>query len=473
MKKFKIILLISAFNFLNAELPTELFDANILEKAGYHYTYHYQPQEVKKHKAKWTFITYMAADNNLAEMAVRNVGQMKAVPNSDDVNLIVQWDKPETQKTHRLKIENGIEIDVGSLSQEMGMNPAKELVECVEWVVKEFPAENYALILWSHGSGDLDRSRQITNWLVPEAYHSTTRSISLEKNKDNALKDTKSEKGILYDDSEGTYLSNHDMSEAMKKIKKIIGKEIDLLGMDACLMAATGVSCAVKDSAKYLVGSENVERGEGWPYDKVLTTLVNKKGEMSAKELATEVVEQYQTYYLNKDPVFTQSAINLSCLDELRDSLDEVILQTLIANAIDKTVTQKIIQSAHKSAIIFHRNYIDLYSFYKEYSVSIKKYVQIYTAQMHKDPYKKIIQQLVNLDTSLTKAKQAIKKGIIQTSGYKIPETGGISAYFPNIWEEQVDAKYLTCAFAKTTMWPIFLNLPHIKNDNSILDFMH
>ena len=48
---------------------------------------------------------------------------------------------------------------------------------------------------------------------------------------------------------------------------------LDLLGFDACLMGMHEVAYATRGLANYLVGSEEVEPGAGYPYDAVLSGL--------------------------------------------------------------------------------------------------------------------------------------------------------------------------------------------------------
>ena len=43
--------------------------------------------------AKWTYLVYMSADNNLEDEAILNFNQMEMVGSSDDLNIIVQFDR--------------------------------------------------------------------------------------------------------------------------------------------------------------------------------------------------------------------------------------------------------------------------------------------------------------------------------------------------------------------------------------------
>ena len=58
-------------------------------------------------KAKWTFIVYMAGDNNLDGAALRDITEMAKAGSTKDVHVLVQLDRLEDQKTRRFRITQG------------------------------------------------------------------------------------------------------------------------------------------------------------------------------------------------------------------------------------------------------------------------------------------------------------------------------------------------------------------------------
>src|SRR4051812_47976679 len=78
----------------------------------------------------WSILTMIESDNNLEPFAELNVQSMKdgMVP-TDDVNLLVVWDKPLENKTNRLKITAGTQSDWGSTLSELGFNTEKEIYD--------------------------------------------------------------------------------------------------------------------------------------------------------------------------------------------------------------------------------------------------------------------------------------------------------------------------------------------------------
>ena len=58
-------------------------------------------------QAKWTFLVYMAGDNNLDGAALRDIAEMAKAGSTQDVHILVQLDRIEDQKTRRFRITQG------------------------------------------------------------------------------------------------------------------------------------------------------------------------------------------------------------------------------------------------------------------------------------------------------------------------------------------------------------------------------
>ena len=55
-------------------------------------------------KAKWTFMVYMAGDNNLYGAALRDIAEMARAGSTKDVNILVQIDRIEDNLTRCFRI---------------------------------------------------------------------------------------------------------------------------------------------------------------------------------------------------------------------------------------------------------------------------------------------------------------------------------------------------------------------------------
>ena len=242
-------------------------------------------------KAKWTYLVYMAADNTLSEMASFNVAQMKAAQSSADVRVVVQMEQSKEysanvgSETLRGTVSGGT-ASLRGMGRNVDMADKQSLSEFIKWGKQAYPADRYAVVLWSHGGG----------W-----------------------KADKTGRGALQDLSSGTgMMSIKDVAWALQD-----AGGVDLLNFDACLMAMYEVAYELRHSAKVLVASEEVIPGTGNPYDKVINRLVANPAQ-DAAALGTGIVADYDAYYRakNRDSV-TLSAIDLGRMDSLHAKVQE------------------------------------------------------------------------------------------------------------------------------------------------------
>jgi hypothetical protein len=393
--------------------------------------------------AAWTMLVYIAADNSLAPYASYNINDMSAgLATLSRVNILVQWDKPSENKTWRYKITPGSKIDVGSLSSEMGYNPAAELFNSMQWAIKNYPANNYALILWDHGSGIEDFSPGSRNII----------------------------RGILYDDSQSTCLTNQGLTSALTKIKQLLGKNLDLIAMDACLMAMVEVSYQMKGLVNLFVGSQQTIPGNGFPYSQFIKPLSLNSAGTNPSQLAQNMVSAYKQFYTAQEPTsdFTLSTIDVTSIELIKQNIDQFVAAVKVCSKIDATKTKSIIVAARKASISFEMpEYIDLYSFYANVLNQTKK----------STPKSALILERQNKKTNTTTSKDyqnainvlnaVIQDGLIKISKVVLQKAAGpvyagvkgISIYYPS--SGQIDSSYAQTIFAQNTSWTQFINFYH------------
>lgn len=292
--------------------------------------------------ARWTIMNMIQADNDLAPFADLNLQSMKdGMQPTDKINIIVVWDKPTENKTNRLKITAGTATDDGSSGSELGLNPQKEILAQFNKTVARYPADQYGLILWDHGSGIEDA--------LPGEF--TPRTIK--------------SRGILYDYTQATYLNNQALKDVCKKCSELIGKKLSFVGFDACFMAMLEVGYQIKDSAEYLVGSEETEPSLGWGYQTWLYNLTTNPF-IDARANCQSLVAAYKAFYdPQNEPRYTQSTIDLSFCDQMKDNVNQLSELLLECGSIDKNWTQALLTTCQYEADGFDQvEYMDLFSFY-------------------------------------------------------------------------------------------------------------
>jgi len=251
--------------------------------------------------AKWTFMVYMAADNNLEAAGVKDFLEMAAVGSSDDINILVQMDRiPGYSDAYgdwtgckRFRVTQGMTPTSATALEDLGevnMGDPATLVDFINWGTSQYPADRYALILWDHGSGWQKRT--------------FSRDLAF--------------KAICSDDSDGhAMLYNREVRQALQTADV----PVHLIGFDACLMGMVEVAYELRDAGpSVMVASEELEPGDGWPYDAILGQLAANPG-WSVAQLGYAIVELYYASYSEGTPMRTQSVIDLTKAASLAESV--------------------------------------------------------------------------------------------------------------------------------------------------------
>jgi hypothetical protein len=383
---------------------------------------------------------------------------------------------------------------------------SKDLVDAMRWAVTKYPAKKYALILWNHGVGILDPA-----WGNKHPYQTTQKfyieqelldaspriqidgltvdslpidanitldanltstswqldfDLSLSQEVEKILNDSQKQptsevalewyliRGILFNEQSRNYMSNQALVDALSEIKTglLKNRKIDVLGMDACLMAMVEVGYQARNFADYLIASEEAELAHGWDYAALCGVLSNRN--CTPVQVAQGVVLAYELFYKNKIQFYTQSAIDLNNIDNLKKSLDEFVFNVKACKNIDQSLTNRIVKKARSTCLQFSAsNYIDLHSYCSEIlnQINVFKNDRIMGGR-----------EFANLKNSLEKVNKSIESTVIaNVSGSQFSKAKGLSIYFPKTHFEQ---SYLQSDFGKNSSWTNFI-LDNIKNN--------
>ena len=196
--------------------------------------------------------------------------------------------------------------------QDMGqadMASPDTLADFISWGMKSYPAEHTMLIISDHGDG----------W-----------------------------NGACEDDSAGTWMHSPQIREALEKAEAETGKKLDIVGMDACLMANAEFANEIKNNADFLIASEQTEGADGWAYTRFLTPEMLKnmqashlmKVNVEPRDLALQGVRSAETTQQNLP---TMSAIDLSKMTPVTDAFDHLgsaILETSVPLSTFSQISQ-------------------------------------------------------------------------------------------------------------------------------------
>ena len=401
-------------------------------------------------------MVYMAADNDLSPFAVRNIRQMTSAGSNENINIIVHLDikTAEHQKITRFYyIEKNKIIHLNVYDQSllpMDSGDPQTLITFCKTAVEYFPAQHYALILWNHGTGALSPEKaRIANPSLLFNFNPTTNKLELDRSisyLDFVSQEWQNSRGICWDDSTGNFLTNAQLASALKVISAAIGKKIDILGFDACLMAMVEIAYLAKDSVEIMVASQEVELGTGWNYFTFLYPALKKP--FSSKEFAERIVSAYHQSYNAITNDYTLSAVDLQFVADLEKNIDAVsslLLQTISLEK-DNSVRRAILKSRDRRYCTYfdEPSYIDIHDFYKNLLSNSKDF-----KFTNKERGTVLTQNLVML---LNQGIKTIEKSVIaNTCGKNLKNARGISIYYP--LNARIHSSYKTSNFFMQNQW--------------------
>ena len=340
-------------------------------------------------------MNYMGGDCNLSDMMLYNIDNQELTGSDKNTHIVAMIDvghqanaldgswsgartfyvtKDDTpdQINSPVVEDHGINVDMSS--------PAT-LTEFIVNTIKKFPSDYVALILNDHGGGFT---------------------------------------GAMADNSDGNFMSVPQIKQAISGAEKITGKQIDIIGFDACLMAQTEVAYELKDNTSILLASEENEGGGGWTYNEILNksipeainklqTVLTKRINVSPVDFAKIVVRGNELHH-SVTPTF--SAIDLTKMDTLGHAVNE-FAEAIIQSGEKEAIRTAITKSEHYGG--FDEPYTDFRDLYHiadliSNSVQDKKFKE--TAEG---------------------VKKALKDSVIanETAKYRYPNANGLSIYAP------------------------------------------
>lgn len=417
-----------------------------------------QPIEAKQAKKPWTILVFAAADNNLRDFAPRNQKQMSIVGSNDTVNMLMHMDirlsgNKKMSRRYYIDKNNPIPVEITEKNPMDSGDPAT-LISACRWAIEEYPADKYMLVLWNHGTGIIDpygRRQFDTNFMFH--YNAETNNFELDRTIGFIdLIEALDDRGICWDDSTGNYLTNQKLEQALNEIvtNQLKGQKLDIIAFDACLMSMLEVAEITKRYAKIQVSSQEVEPGPGWKYDEALSIFNTSNPDK--KDVAINIVNAFAKAYKpnGNHPGFidfTQSALDLTAIEELEKNVNELADILIRALDSDKALVYKnMIGNSRAKKNLTHFNeptYVDLHHLYTNLLKNLR------------ENFKSLDLLNMQLLRCLESGLGLFKKVVIHSvSGSNLPHARGISIFFP---EKRIHPSYKKANFAKNN-WINFLS---------------
>jgi len=411
-------------------------------------------------KKKWTIMVYLAGDNDLESAGSVDLAEMKQIGSNDDLNIIAQFDRAGSKvQTRRYYLRKGTQLgrDIVQSLGETNMGSPKVLREFLEWGAKHYPAERYMVVLWNHGAGwddaniyraargTLRRNIAYKGEAIGGARRGLSASVPLAQVRAmgrrrfrralfaSTIEQGVTNRAIAFDDQAQDFLDNIELKRVLGGARKIFGQRIDVLGMDACLMSMAEVAYQLRGAADHLVGSQETEPTNGWPYNTILRELA-RQPDMAPVDLAELVVTKYLASYRRNAGV-TQAALKLSAAKGLGQAID----------ALGKALERALRSVDTRRAIVEARGKVQSYET-PEY-VDLIDLCELVNGEL----------QVPTVRAACDRTIEAARAMIVRSGskGDTMQHSNGLSIYFP---ERGMSNLYLKLDIAKSSRWNEFLS---------------
>lgn len=376
-------------------------------------------QKAMSGESDWTFLVFINGNNNLDTYGKADINEMEKVGSTDRVNVVVQWASYQRRTTQRMRIEkdpaNSVQV-ISPVLQEMprvDMGDWRNLLEFVQWGVTRFPAKKYFVAVWNHGSG----------WRLSQ----------------KALSQGIGVMDISHDDFSGNAITTVELGRVLDSVAKSLGRKIDIYGSDACLMGMAEVASQMEESVHYFVGSQDLEPGDGWPYDQFLAKwneVHHATPEQVSKILVDEFLKSYQNGSQGRSEV-TLSAYHLDQMSTFYQAVSELGNEILNLDPMQK---KEMIQAIKKTFNFAYSDYGDFGNFLEQ----LQKSKNLSIRRAYLDQAKRALNQLV----------------IANRTTQEFAPATGVAVWLPwsgGVFENYRD-RYVELSFHKKTGWGNVLN---------------
>ncbi len=233
-------------------------------------------------KKPWTVMVWSASDNDLYKEQVADLDHMERVGSTDQAHMVAQIDlRPSGRDVRRYELHEdsqpGLRSPIRERIKNCDMANPQNLTDFVRWSMKNYPAENYWLVIADHGDA----------W-----------------------------KGACEDDGAKNWMSLPQMREALAEVRAETGKKLDLITFDCCLMSSAEVAHELQSEARYMAGSPEEIGCDGLPHTKIHKAQWKSPEDLARRMVGwasgnPEDIPAYASWDLGKMPEFSAALKDL------------------------------------------------------------------------------------------------------------------------------------------------------------------
>ena len=381
--------------------------------------------------AKLTLIVYMAADNDLEQYAIENLKAMEKA-DFENINVLALIDRAEGYDetngnwtdTRLFEVlhddtDSGLLVSKrldcpplglsARLRTELDMGNYNVLKNLIAFAKSQYEAEQYALIIWGHGTG--------WRYSNPVSY----RAVGIDEKTD-------------------TFMTVCDMGKALKN------QDLAVIGFDTCFGGVFENLYELQYSSEYLVASPGVSPSSGWDYKNLLETISQR--DVSASDIANLMAEN--------SPVHT-TVVNTSRIQNIMNALED------FSEQLSSTIINSTTRNSAFNALFNAKSYS-----YTQYPCDM--YIDIFDmANIYAESEKPSLSEAAEkLKTAISRAGHTRNSRTVEIGLHLIPLKSAHTANYYHSEDYLKDPANMTQgAFIKESQWWV----PTKNNDSdSLLD---
>ncbi len=273
-------------------------------------------------------IVYIIGENSLSSIASSDLQEMRDGMSSipEDCELVVYYDTSDRTRDRTemptivsMDSVNG-EQEVYSFAEDVDSADGEQMESTLRYILDRYPAKEYGLIMWSHGSG----------W-IPRSGSTKKKTIGVDNNKNNT-----------------SNIGSEMEISTMKQVLEDLGVTWKYIFYDVCFMQCVEVAYELRQLTEWSLGSPAEIPDTGAPYDILMPYF------FEATNYAKDIVEKYYQSYMNSKGLII-SAVKSSELETFANATANVV-----SNVSEFTTTDIQHYCEYKSNTLYKPEYYDM-----------------------------------------------------------------------------------------------------------------
>ena len=299
---------------------------------------------------EWTIMLYMAADNNLEGDAITDFNELENADFDESVCVLLLFDRAENydatngdwsdtrlyrlchddQKNKALIVSERLDCPELGISKtsgtELDMANPLTLSSFLEFSRRAYPANNYALMVWGHGTGW--RNECDADFCEPFSADEGFRAFAL-------------------DDASSSYMTISQLGNA---VREGMGEEaLSVIGFDTCFAVCLESAFEFSDCAAFMLGTPALVPDSGWNYTAFLNQLMSSQKKV--EDFISAACDNYSELYKNY-AYAAFSCIDLSKIPAIVQEFSEYAGQ-LASKITDKTIKDQVFELFSDKAVSY------------------------------------------------------------------------------------------------------------------------